>query len=77
MTDNQAEFQASELLAAMGTVQPPEPRILENAREVLWSAVATEMLGTDPAADQTTAAPARRQYRASRRRPRRWPGCGR
>lgn len=58
MTDNPAELQASELLAAMGTVQPPEPRVLEDAREVLWSAVASEMLGTGPAGQQTTAAPA-------------------
>lgn len=58
MTDNPAELRASELLAAMGAVQPPEPRVLENAREVLWSAVASEMLGTGPAGEQTTAAPA-------------------
>jgi hypothetical protein len=66
MTDNPAELQASELLAALGTVQPPEPRVLENAREVLWSAVASEMLGTGPAGEQTAAAPAsgRRQHRS-------------
>jgi hypothetical protein len=55
MTDNPADLRASELLAAMGTVQSPEPRILENAREVLWSAVTTEMLGTGPECDETTA----------------------
>jgi hypothetical protein len=55
MTDDPADLRASDLLAAMGTVQPPEPRILEHAREVLWSAVASEMLGTGPAGEQTTA----------------------
>jgi hypothetical protein len=74
MTDNPAEFEGSELLAAMGTVQSPEPRILENAREVLWSAVATEMLGTGPACDETTATT---DDLPSRRRPRQWPECGR
>ena len=55
MSDNPTDFQAGELLRAIGTVPVPEPRVLENAREVLWSAVASEMLGIDPAAEQTTA----------------------
>ncbi len=32
-------------LAAIGRVDPPDPRILDAARETLWSAVAEEMLG--------------------------------
>jgi hypothetical protein len=38
-----------ELLRALGQVEPPAPAALEAAREVLWSAVAGEMLATDPA----------------------------
>jgi hypothetical protein len=38
-----------ELLRALGQVEPPVPAALEAAREVLWSAVAAEMLAADPA----------------------------
>jgi hypothetical protein len=31
-------------LAALGQVAPPDPNVLERAREALWSAVADEML---------------------------------
>jgi hypothetical protein len=34
-----------DLLAAIGRVDPPEPGVLDAARETLWSAVAEEMLG--------------------------------
>jgi hypothetical protein len=67
------EFEAGELLRAIGKVEGPEPRVLEDAREVLWSAVASEMLGTGPADEQTTATrePAGReeeQHRTTQRR---------
>lgn len=54
MTEKPTEFQAAELLRAIGRIPAPEPLILEHAREVLWSAVASEMLGTGPASEQTT-----------------------
>jgi len=38
-----------ERLAALGHVDPPPPGVLDAAREVLWSAVAQEMLATGPA----------------------------
>jgi hypothetical protein len=52
MTDESAEFETGELLSAIGKVQIPEPRVLEDAREVLWSAIASEMLGIGPAGEQ-------------------------
>jgi len=45
-----------DLLAALGHVDPPPPGVLDAAREVLWSAVAQEMLATDPASGQVTEA---------------------
>jgi len=35
-------------LARLGWVDPPLPGVLDAAREVLWSAVAAEMLATAP-----------------------------
>ena len=43
-----------DLLAALGHVDPPPPGVLDAAREVLWSAVAQEMLATGPASDHVT-----------------------
>jgi hypothetical protein len=51
MSDNSAEF---ELLRAIGQVQRPAPRVLEDAREALWSVVASAMLDIGPAGEQTT-----------------------
>jgi len=45
MSDEPAKFGAGDLLHALGKVQMPEPRVLDDAREVLWSAIADEMLG--------------------------------
>jgi len=45
MSDEPATFGACGLLHALGKVQMPEPRVLDDAREVLWSAIADEMLG--------------------------------
>jgi hypothetical protein len=45
-----------DLLAALGRVDPPPPAVLDAAREVLWSAVAQEMLATGPASGQVTGA---------------------
>ena len=40
-------------LERLGRVDPPAPGVLDAAREVLWSAVAAEMLATDPAVPAT------------------------
>ncbi len=54
MSHESAEFEAGEVLRAVGKVRAPKPRVLEDAREVLWSAVASEMLGLGPAGEQRT-----------------------
>ena len=56
-----------ERLAALGHVDPPPPGVLDAAREILWSAVAQEMLAAAPS---QTAAPGRAAERhAERPRP--------
>jgi hypothetical protein len=55
MSDKPGESETSELLRAMGKVPMPEQRVLEDAREALWSAIASEMLGIGPAGDRVTA----------------------
>ena len=35
-------------LGRLGRVAPPDPGVLDAAREVLWAAVAAEMLPSDP-----------------------------
>jgi len=58
-----------EQLAALGHVAPPPPGLLDAAREILWSAVAQEMLALDPASGKA-AAPGRAAERpADRARP--------
>jgi hypothetical protein len=46
MSDESADTVTSPLLRAMGAVRAPEPRVFEDAREVLWAVIAREMLGT-------------------------------
>lgn len=55
MSDKPEKSDASELLRAMGKVPMPEQRVLKDAREVLWSAIASEMLGIGLARDRATA----------------------
>ena len=64
MSDNGAEF---ELLRAIGQVRPPAPGVLEDAREGLWSAVASAMLDIGPVGEQATTT--RRSAAARRRQP--------
>jgi len=47
VTDDMAE-PGDMPLRALGRVEPPDPAVLEAARETLWAAVASEMLGTQP-----------------------------
>ena len=44
-TPDQGRTPDLDLLTAIGRVDPPEPGVLDAARETLWSAVAEEMLG--------------------------------
>ncbi|MGH3183455.1 MAG: hypothetical protein ACREOE_11865 [Gemmatimonadales bacterium] len=46
-----AEPENAGLLRALGQVEPPVPGVLEAAREVLWSAVAGEMLSGGEASE--------------------------
>jgi hypothetical protein len=55
MNPESAEFEASEVLRAIGATQAPEPRVLEDAREVLWSVIVGEMLGPGFAGAEATA----------------------
>ncbi len=45
-----------DLLGVMGRVEPPGQGVLDAAREVLWSAVAQEMLSAAPADPRSRAA---------------------
>jgi hypothetical protein len=56
MSDESAEFEAGDLLRALGKVLVPAPRALDDAREVLWSAIADEILGIGAAGERGTAA---------------------
>ena len=47
-----------EELERLGRVDPPPPDVLDTARQVLWSAVAAEMLATAPDAAYTSSAQA-------------------
>jgi hypothetical protein len=49
MTEDWAGPEGAGLLRALGQVEPPVPGVLEAAREVLWSAVAGEMLSAGAA----------------------------
>ena len=74
MSDESAWFEVGELLGAISRVGEPDPRVLEAAREVLWSAVAREMLGLRPVDEQgitTGGSSDGREEEAERRGPRR------
>jgi hypothetical protein len=52
MSYEPAEFENEELLRMVGDVRTPEPSVLEHARGVLWSVIASEMLGVGPAGER-------------------------
>lgn len=73
MNEEPGGFEADELLRMIGRAPAPAPGVLEEAREILWSAVAREMLGAGVPGEQAgaTGKPAGRQeHRRSTRRPR-------
>jgi hypothetical protein len=51
VTEDKAEPETTGLLRALGQAEPPGPGVLEAAREMLWSAVAGEILSAGPAGD--------------------------
>jgi hypothetical protein len=65
MSNEPSQPTATELLAPLAKIPMPEPRVLDHAREVLWSEIAEEMLGTGAAGEQaaTTTKPARGEQR--------------
>jgi hypothetical protein len=69
MSDQPEELQAGELLRAIGKVPEPNPRVLEDARETLWAAVASTMLRVEPSGGQAAATerPTGREHRAAHR----------
>jgi hypothetical protein len=54
MSHESADSETAALLRAIGKVRAPEPRVLEDAREALWSVVAREVLGLGPAGEART-----------------------
>jgi hypothetical protein len=54
------------LLRALGGVEPPRPAVLEAAREALWSAVAAEMLATQPPGSSRRGRPASPEHKHRR-----------
>jgi len=58
----------NEELLRLGDVDPPAAAVLAAAREILWSAVAAEMLASDPADPAAAARPARNQPQEHRRK---------
>lgn len=70
MTEDMAEPENAGLLEVLGQVELPASSILEAAREVLWSAVAEEMLSTGAAGDagRTRARGTDRSQQIARRR---------
>jgi DNA-directed RNA polymerase specialized sigma24 family protein len=51
MAEEIADAEHPDPLSLLGEVEPPAAAVLENAREVLWSAVASEMLELDRVED--------------------------
>lgn len=64
-----ADLQIAELLSAAGRVGPPASRALEDAREVLWSAVAQEMLFAGEVAAGESEGEADQPQQAARQQP--------
>jgi hypothetical protein len=54
VTMDRAEPENAELLGMIGQVDPPAPGALQDAREVLWSVVADEMLSAGAAGGAET-----------------------
>jgi hypothetical protein len=62
------DSEITDALAAAGQAQPPSSEVLESARELLWSAVAEEMLASVDAAMSSEEHKADQPQRADRKR---------
>jgi hypothetical protein len=62
------DSEIADLLAAVGQANPPSSEVLENARELLWSAVAEEMLASADAPMGSEEHKADQPQRAARQR---------
>lgn len=58
MNAGSAHAESMDPLRVLGQVEPPSSRALDAARELLWSAVADEMLRSAPTGDAASAAAA-------------------
>lgn len=71
MSGKPGEFEADELLRMTSKVRIAEQSVLDDAREVLWSAIASEMLGAGSAGEQagvTAGLAGREEHRRRTRR---------
>lgn len=68
MSNKPIQLQTAQLLQAIGTVQAPAQRVLQTAREALWSAVASEMLDLGATGKPATAETQGRDSATARRR---------
>jgi hypothetical protein len=62
------DSEIADALAAIGRANPPSSEVLENARELLWSAVAEEMLASADAPMGSEEHKADQPQRAARQR---------
>jgi|HubBroStandDraft_5_1064220.scaffolds.fasta_scaffold971552_1 hypothetical protein len=68
MSSDNEGLQITEQLCAIGQVEQPAARVLDDARERLWSAIADEMLDSDLADRQTRSTGSDEHGRTARRR---------
>ena len=68
MRGESADAVTSEVLRAIGATRPPEPGVLADAREALWSMIASEMLGAGSESAASRGAAAGEGGRATTRR---------
>ena len=68
MNPDRQDSEIANALAALGQANPPSSEVLENARELLWSAVADEMLASVDAPMSSEEHKADQSQRADRKR---------
>ena len=68
MNPDRQDSEIANALAAVGQANPPSSEVLENARELLWSAVAEEMLASVDAPMSSEEHKADQSQRADRKR---------
>jgi hypothetical protein len=68
LNPDRQDSEIANALAAVGQANPPSSEVLENARELLWSAVAEEMLASVDAPMSSEEHKADQSQRADRKR---------